>query len=332
VNWRFTQTIDKHDIDSCKEWLCDDTPINVGQGLGDILSYNNPLYSLKQMQVEHLTRKLTGNMLSPKGSMRVNDGVLLLDDVVTLISNFNKPGILESSIKSRPQFVKLIYQHSSCFPDELYEAYAEVTGKSLRLDDFSEVREFYEECSSFNLWTAHQLCAYISHCDPEALDCMSDNPKEVLPDRLSRIFSRSDLYEKNVTLVKAAILGEAFELIHMDRDNWLKSTLRPKKGLEWAKKRRTRYHPVLDELVFALHTTPVISSGYTTPYLEMMQQVIREQEITRENQGKKESLAASFEKKLDDHKLTRPSQKLADAMATLVRLPESQQGRAKTKG
>lgn len=331
MNWRFTQTIDKYDIGSCKKWLCDKTPINVQQGLGDILSNNNPLYLLKQ-QIEHLRSKLKEDKLSPKGSIRVNDSVLLLDEIVTIIENINNPGVLGSTVKSRPQFVKLIYQHTSCFPDTLYEAYTEVTGENLILDDFSEVREFYEECSSFNLWTAHQLCAYISHCDPEALDFISDNPKEPLPTRLSRIFSRSDLYEKNVTLVKAAILGEAFELIHMDRDNWLKSTLRPKKGLEWAKKRRTQYHPVLDELVFALNTAPVVSSGYTTPYLEMMQEVIREEEITRENQGKKESLAASFEKKLDDHKLTRPSQKLADAMATLVRLPESQQGRAKTKG
>jgi len=30
--------------------------------------------------------------------------------------------------------------------------------------------------------------------------------------------------------------------------------------------------------------------------------------------------------------MTPPSQKLADAMATLVRLPESQHGRAKRKG
>ena len=64
----------------------------------------------------------------------------------------------------------------------------------------------------------------------------------------------------------------------------------------------------------------------------MMREVIRELEISRENQGKKEAIAAVFEKKLADHKATPPSQKLADAMATLVRLPESQQGRTKTKG
>ncbi len=79
-------------------------------------------------------------------------------------------------------------------------------------------------------------------------------------------------------------------------------------------------------------TDEMMSSVYTTPYLEMMQEVIREFEISIENQGKKEAIAAVFEKKLKDHKLTRPSQKLADAMATLVHMPESQQGRAKTKG
>lgn len=326
MNKAVAQKIHEHDIDSCKKWLCDSTPINVRQGLGDILSNNNPLYSLKQMQIEHLRSKLAGNMMFTRSSSTVEDGV------VTILSNFNNPGMLGSTIRSRPQFVKLIYQYTSCFPDALYKAYKEVTGENLILDDFSEVREFYEESSTFNLWTAHQLCAYISHCDPEALDFMSDNSKETLPDRLSRIFSRSDLYEKNLTLVKAAIFGEAFELIHLDRDNWLKSSLRPKKGLEWAKKRGIGYHSVLGELVLNLDTTPAISSGYTTPYLEMMLEVIRELKITRENQGKKEAIAALFEEKLAGHKTTPLSQKLADAMATLVRLPESQQGRARRKG
>ena len=102
------------------------------------------------------------------------------------------------------------------------------------------------------------------------------------------------------------------------------SHLEKKKGID--------YHPVLDEYLLTLDTTPAISSGYTTPYLEMMQEVIRELGISKENQEKKEAIAAVFEKKLIDHKLTPPSQKLADAMATLVRLPESQQGRAKHKG
>lgn len=98
----------------------------------------------------------------------------------------------------------------------------------------------------------------------------------------------------------------------------------------WAKKKGIAYHLVLDEYLLTLNTTPEISSGYTTPYLEMMGEVIRELEIPKEHQGKKEAIAALFEKKLADHNMTPPSQKLADAMATLVRLPESQQGRAKT--
>jgi len=149
------------------------------------------------------------------------------------------------------------------------------------------------------------------------------------------MFTRSDLYEDNVPLVKAAILGEAFELIRVDRDNWAQSSLKPKKGLEWARQKGIDYHPVLDELLLDLNVPPAIpeiSSAYTTPYLEMMREVIRELEISRENQGKKEAIAAVFEKKLADHKITPPSQKLADAMATLLRLPESQQGRAKYKG
>ncbi len=145
---------------------------------------------------------------------------------------------------------------------------------------------------------------------------------------------RPDLYEWNLAFLKAAILGGAFEIALLDRDNWEKSSLKPKKGLEWAKKKGIEYHPVLDELLLDLNVTsatPAVSSGYTTPYLEMMREVIRELEISTENQGKKEAMAALFTKKIIDHKLT-PSQKLADAMATLVRLPESQKGRAKRKG
>jgi len=372
VNKPFAQKMHEQDVDFFKNWVCDTTPINVREGLDNILPNHAPFFSLKKLQIGRIGSKLTGNTISPKGSISVNDGVLLLDDIVTIRANFNHPGMLGSSIRSRLQFVKLIYQYMSCFPLALFDAYKEITGENLILDDLSEVREFYESCSKFDLWTGHEFCAYISHCDPKVLDFVSqypkimdymskqpenleymakhprslelmsnkpealeyvlNNPKKQLLMRFSRIFSRTDLYERNSTLVKAAILGGAFELIHIDRDNWAQSTLKPQKGLEWAKKKGIDYHPVLDEYLLPLETTPAIPSEYTTPYLGMMQEVIREMEISKDNQDKKEAIAAAFAKKLAHHKLTRPSQKLADAMATLVRLPESQQGRAKRRG
>ena len=249
----------------------------------------------------------------------VADGIVTVDDVITIETNYIDSIIPYDYIRSRPKFVKLMYQYISCFPAALFEAYTEITGESLILDDLSVVREFYKSCSAFDSWTGHELCAYISHCDPKAL----------LPTELFNIFPRADLYEENVTLVKAAILGGAFELIYLDRDNWAQSTLKPMHGLEWAKKKGMGYHPVLDELLLDFPATPTVSSGYTTPYLEMMLEVISALGISKENQVKKEAVTALFAKKLIDHKLTPPSQKLADAMATLVRLPESQQGRAK---
>lgn len=358
MNKPFAQNIHEQDVDSCKKWLSDTSPLNVQQGLEDILSHNNPPSVLKEMQIRHLGSKLRENILFARSSIRNKDGfeklddIVKLDNVVTLISNFNNPGILGYTMKSRSQFVKLIYQYFSYFPIALLKAYTEITREKLILDNLSEVREFYESCSKFDLWTSHELCAYISHCDPEALDFISEHPEaldlmsedsksrnsrldkleRLLPSRFSRIFLRPDLYKKNLTLVKAAILGGAFELIHLDRDNWAQSSLKPKKGLEWAKKKGIDYHPVLDEYLLTIDTEPAISSGYTTPYLEMMREVIRELGISRENQEKKEAIAALFAKKLADHKITPPSKKLADAMATLVRLPESQQGRAKHKG
>jgi len=358
VNKPFAQKMHEQDVEFWKTWLRDTSPINVQQGLNDILAHNNPPSVLKEMQIRHLGSKLKENILFAMPSIRNKDGfekledIIKVDNIITLTSNFNTPGMLGYTIKSRPQFFKLIHQDLSYFPIALLKAHTEITGEKLILDDLSEIREFYERCTKFDLWTGHEFCAYLSHCNPEALDFISEHPEALdyisddsknrnfrldkleilLPKRFSRIFLWPDLYEKNLPLVKAAILGGGFELIHIDRDNWVQSTLKPQNGLEWAKKKGIDYHPVFDEYLLTLHTETAISSAYTTPYLEMMREVIRELEISRENQGKKEAIAAVFEKKLVDHKATPSSQKLADAMATLVRLPESQQGRAKYKG
>ena len=347
MNKPFAQKIHEEDVDSCKKWLCDTRPINVKKGLRYIVSLNSLYGPLCDDQIINLNSKLTMDIMSAerlltrgqesssekedRGRLIAANGIVTIDDIVTIDPIDYDPYIFYHRIRSRLKFVKLIYQYMSYFPVPLFEAYTEITGENLILDDLSEVREFYQNCSSFDSWTSHQLCAIISHCDPEVLDFIAENPKERSV-KFTRIFMRSDLYEKNLTLVKAAILGGAFELIHLDRDNWAQSSLKPKKGLEWAKKKGIDYHPVLDEYLLTLDTPPVISSEYSTPYLEMMGEVIRELEISRENQGKKEAIAAVFEKKLMDNKITPPSQKLADAMATLVRLPESQQGRAKRKG
>ena len=347
MNKTFAQKIHEQNVDFFKKWLCDTAPIDVRQGLEDILSLNNSFEALKEIQLRH-----AGNKLDT--SIRFKDDSAIREGIITLTSDLYNPSILKASIHSRPPFVKLIYQSVSCFPTALFDAYKDITGETLLLDDLSEVREFYEHCSQLDLWTAQEFCAYISHCSPEALNFISEHPEiefmssdpeiqelivrelgDLLSESISRLFLRPDLYERNLAFLKAAILGGAFEIALLDRDNWEKSSLNPKKGLEWAKKKGIEYHPILDELLLDLKVAPAssaISSGYATPYLEMMQEVVREMEITKENQGKKEAIAASFAQKLADHKTTPPSQKLADAMATLIRLPESQQGRAKPKG
>jgi hypothetical protein len=350
----FAQKIDKYEIESCKNWLCDPTPLKVKKGLAFLASCSGLYGPPHKDQVNNLKIRVIRDIMSAErvlrrerelssgreevGSITPADGIVTIDDIVTvhdigsLDSSIFYPDISYDHIQSRPKFVKLIYQYMSHFPASIFEAYKEVTGKKLILDDLSEVREFYEICSKFDSWTAHQLCAIVSHCDPEVMDYIAKSPKGLRNVKYANMFARSDLYEENVPLVKAAIQAGAFEFIHVDRDNWAQSTLKPQKGLEWATQKGIDYHPVLDEYLLALPTEPTISSGYTTPYLKMMREVINELEISRENQGKKEAIAAVFEKKLADHKATPSSQKLADAMATLVRLPESQQGRAKYKG
>ena len=66
---------------------------------------------------------------------------------------------------------------------------------------------------------------------------------------------------------------------------------------------------------------------YTTPYLELMQAAIAKFGITPETQGKKECLVDWFlEQQIEGEPV---SNKLADAMATLIRLPSAQRGGAK---
>ncbi len=68
-------------------------------------------------------------------------------------------------------------------------------------------------------------------------------------------------------------------------------------------------------------------SAYTTPYLELMQAAIAHFRLTPENQSKKENLLDWFlTQQIEGEPI---SNKLADAMATLIRLPSAQRGGAK---
>ena len=59
----FAQKIHEQNVDFFKNWLCDTTPINVREGLDEILSHNNPFYVLKEMPIRHLGSMLMGNMV-----------------------------------------------------------------------------------------------------------------------------------------------------------------------------------------------------------------------------------------------------------------------------
>ena len=66
---------------------------------------------------------------------------------------------------------------------------------------------------------------------------------------------------------------------------------------------------------------------YTTPYLELMQEAIARFRLTAENQSKKENLSDWILKQPIEGEPV--SKNLADAMATLIRLPSAQRGGAK---
>lgn len=66
---------------------------------------------------------------------------------------------------------------------------------------------------------------------------------------------------------------------------------------------------------------------YTTPYLELMQAAIARFGMTKDYQSKKENLSDWFlQQQVEGEPV---SQNLADAMATLIRLPSAQRGGAK---
>jgi hypothetical protein len=72
---------------------------------------------------------------------------------------------------------------------------------------------------------------------------------------------------------------------------------------------------------------PATSAPYRTPYMDLLDRAIAANQITERNQGKKELLAEWFR---GQQVAGAPvSQNLADAMATLIRLPSSQRGGAK---
>lgn len=69
------------------------------------------------------------------------------------------------------------------------------------------------------------------------------------------------------------------------------------------------------------------ATAYTTPYLELMQEAILHFRLTALHQEKKEVLSDWFRtQRVDGEPL---SKNLADAMATLIRLPSAQRGGAK---
>lgn len=70
-----------------------------------------------------------------------------------------------------------------------------------------------------------------------------------------------------------------------------------------------------------------IENRYSTPYMEIMVEVINELKITDTNQPLKKILTDVIIQKMTEHGL-RPSQSLAEYMATIIRLPESQKGHA----
>lgn len=85
--------------------------------------------------------------------------------------------------------------------------------------------------------------------------------------------------------------------------------------------------PVIEPPKPAQAPDPATGAPYRTPYMDLLDRAIAENRVTFGDQCKKELLADWFRAQQVDGEPV--SQNLADAMATLIRLPSSQRGGAK---
>ena len=85
--------------------------------------------------------------------------------------------------------------------------------------------------------------------------------------------------------------------------------------------------PVVEPPQPAPAMDPATGAPYRTPYMDLLDRAVAENGINARVQGKKELLADWFREQTVEGEAV--SQNLADAMATLIRLPSSQRGGAK---
>lgn len=107
------------------------------------------------------------------------------------------------------------------------------------------------------------------------------------------------------------LTGPSWQYIHIQVPDFMVRAIWP----DWPEGDEERADPRLD------------APSYTTPYLELMQDAIRHFGLTAMHQEKKEVLSDWFRTQRIDGEPV--SKNLADAMATLIRLPSAQRGGAK---
>jgi len=101
------------------------------------------------------------------------------------------------------------------------------------------------------------------------------------------------------------------------------------RGWEFIEGRMTRFmvKAIWPDFVLPATSVNVPEAPYTTPYLDLMQAAISRFGINTASQEKKENLSDWFlEQPIEGERISR---NLADAMATLIRLPSAQRGGAK---
>jgi hypothetical protein len=147
-----------------KQWLQDNNPLVLSDALYYVqgVDPNSPEAKFYQRSINWLFMKAILN--ASKYNMGPLRSILAIKD--TNKSCWSILSLTNINVVSRVEFTFYMYQFISDFPQELVEAYAEITGEELFLTDYSPVKFFYATLAKLDLWEIRKACSLVAHTGP----------------------------------------------------------------------------------------------------------------------------------------------------------------------
>jgi hypothetical protein len=218
-----------------KQWLQDKNP----SALGDALYY---VQGLDPHSPEAKFYKRSTNWLFVKAILNPSKydvgplrSMLALQDPNK--SFWSMLSLKNINVVAPIEFTFYIYQFISEFPEELFEAYAEITGEELFLTDYSPVKFFYATQTKLDLWEIKKACCLVAHTNP---DWRFWKPYGGYLPPVDNRKIIGDMVKMAETSIRAKQL-ECFE--------GNPNVVSPWKFLQWAIKKNLHPHPTLLESV-----------------------------------------------------------------------------------